>query len=256
MKQLLLLMMTMAAAVVGIAQATTFTLSNGCPHDVWPGVLAAGGQPMMTGSASPSGFLLTAGQKMTLSAAAGWSGRLWGRTGCSFDSSGKGTCMTGDCGGQLACNGAGGSPPVTLAEFTLGAAGKPDFYDVSLVDGYNVGMAVAPVGGSGANCSVAGCTSDLLRNGGCPAQLQVTAVNPSGASAQVVACRSACAAFGSPQFCCTGAFANPQACAPSSYSQLFKRACPTAYSYAFDDPTSTFTCLAAASYTITFCPSA
>ncbi|KAL2542484.1 Uncharacterized protein Adt_03462 [Abeliophyllum distichum] len=46
-----------------------------------------------------------------------------------------------------------------------------DFYDVNLVDGYNVPMLVVPQGGSGANCTTTGCTSDL--NGACPSDLQV-----------------------------------------------------------------------------------
>jgi hypothetical protein len=28
---------------------------------------------------------------------------VWGRTGCSFDGSGRGSCATGDCGGALSC---------------------------------------------------------------------------------------------------------------------------------------------------------
>ncbi|RZR94387.1 hypothetical protein BHM03_00023051 [Ensete ventricosum] len=60
-------------------------------------------------------------------------------------------------------------------------------------------------------------------------------------------------AFGSPQYCCSGAYGNPNTCMPSSFSQFFKNACPKAYSYAFDDATSTFTC-ASADYRITFCP--
>ncbi|KHN00470.1 Thaumatin-like protein [Glycine soja] len=67
------------------------------------------------------------------------------------------------------------------------------------------------------------------------------------------ACQSACRAFGKPEFCCSGAFNSPAACAPSMYSQIFKAACPKSYSYAFDDATSTFTCTAA-DYTVTFCP--
>jgi hypothetical protein len=42
----------------------------------------------------------------------------------------------------LQCNGAGGVPPVTLAEITLNGAGGNDFYDVSLVDGFNVPVQV------------------------------------------------------------------------------------------------------------------
>ncbi|BAF26073.1 Os10g0147200, partial [Oryza sativa Japonica Group] len=39
--------------------------------------------------------------------------------------------------------------------------------------------------------------------------------------------------------------------------EFFKAACPRAYSYAYDDSTSTFTCAAGATdYAITFCPAA
>ena len=85
---------------------------------------------------------------------------------------------------------------------------------------------------------------------GCPKELQlVDGVD----AADVVACRSACDAFGLDQYCCSGQFANPNTCRPSMYSTIFKRACPKAYSYAFDDGTSTFTCKGI-EYTITFCP--
>ncbi|GKV40869.1 hypothetical protein SLEP1_g48467 [Rubroshorea leprosula] len=74
--------------------------------------------------------------------------RFWGRTQCSKDSSGKFTCASGDCGsGQVACNGSGGAPPVTLAEFTIAKPGGKDFFDVSLVDGYNVPLSITPQGG-------------------------------------------------------------------------------------------------------------
>ena len=34
----------------------------------------------------------------------------------------------------------GGEPPVTLAEFTLNGGGDQDYYDISLVDGFNLPM--------------------------------------------------------------------------------------------------------------------
>jgi hypothetical protein len=70
----------------------------------------------------------------------------------------------------------------------------------------------------------------------------------------VVACKSACDEFGAPQYCCTGAYGAPTTCTPTQYSLAFKAACPTAYSYAYDDATSTFTCKAPSGYAITFCP--
>ncbi|CAL5440217.1 unnamed protein product [Camellia sinensis] len=89
------------------------------------------------------------------------------------------------------------------------------------------------------------------QHSGCPKELQVVDGDNSGVG--VVGCRSACEAFGLDQYCCSGEFANPTSCRPSSYSTMFKTACSRAYNYAFDDGTSTFTCKAS-DYTIIFCP--
>nr|CAD1827666.1 unnamed protein product [Ananas comosus var. bracteatus] len=140
-------------------------------------------------------------------------------------------------------------PPATLAEITLAQTPQSqDFYDVSLVDGYNIPMSMTPFRGTGGRCASAGCVSDL--NEVCPAGLAVRG----GADNRVVACKSACSAFGAPQYCCTGSYGSPQQCKPTAYSRLFKTACPKAYSYAYDDPTSIQTCGAGASYIVTFCP--
>uniref|UniRef100_A0A0A9H0T6 Thaumatin-like protein 1 n=1 Tax=Arundo donax TaxID=35708 RepID=A0A0A9H0T6_ARUDO len=111
-------------------------------------------------------------------------------------------------------------------------------------------MVVVPQGGSGgATCGATGCLVDL--NGGCPADLKVV-----GAGGAAVACKSACGAYGRPEDCCSGDHNTPATCQPSASSQYFKNACPRAYSYAYDDATSTFTCTSGtASYLITFCPS-
>ncbi|KAJ8536981.1 hypothetical protein K7X08_035382 [Anisodus acutangulus] len=159
------------------------------------------------------GFQLNAGQSASIPSAPGWSGRLWARTGCTFDASGAGSCQTGDW---------------------------------CIVDGYNLPMVATPQGVNG-GCNATGCVSNL--NMGCPKELQVVG----GGQGNVVACKSACEAFGLDQYCCAGEFANPTTCRPSFYSSIFKRACPRAYSYAYDDGTSTFTCKAS-DYAIIFCP--
>ncbi|KAI3725891.1 hypothetical protein L1987_65687 [Smallanthus sonchifolius] len=217
---------------------TTFTFSNKCDYTVWPGIL---GTPAL----ETTGFELAKGKSRSLQAPAGWSGRLWGRTRCNFDGLGHGSCATGDCGsGQVECNGAGSAPPVTLAEFTLGSgSATQDFYDVSLVDGYNIQMIVEVSGGS-SGCATTGCVDDLNRR--CPSELKV---------ADGGGCKSACETFGMPEYCCKGAFDSPTACRPTPYSELFKSACPKSYSYAYDDATSTFTCTGAEDYTVVFCPS-
>ena len=61
--------------------------------------------------------------------------------------------------------------PQGLCPVALGGGGKEDYYDVSLVDGYNVAIDMRPYDGSGANCLPAGCVSDL--NSVCPAGLAV-----------------------------------------------------------------------------------
>ncbi|KAI8032083.1 Thaumatin-like protein 1 [Camellia lanceoleosa] len=226
-----LLVLFISKGVSGV----TFTFVNKCDFTVWPGILG-------TPSLDTTGFELTKGGSRSFQAPPGWSGRFWGRSGCHFNQSGHGSCSTADCNsGQVECHGAAATPPATLAEFTLGS-GTQDFYDVSLVDGFNLPMIVDSNGGSGP-CRSTGCAADLIRQ--CPNELRVGNGD---------ACKSACGAFGSPQYCCYGAYSSPSTCPPSMYSQMFKSACPKSYSYAYDDATSTFTC-SGADYTVTFCPS-
>nr|GEX93817.1 pathogenesis-related protein 5-like [Tanacetum cinerariifolium] len=209
----------------GKVSAGVFTLQNSCSYTVWPGTLS-GNAGIVLGD---GGFSLAPGASVQFPAMPGWSGRFWARTGCTFDESGNGRCVTGDCGNTIKCNG-GGSPPVSLAEFTIAGGisnSDKDFYDVSLVDGYNVGIGIRPTGGSG-DCQYAGCIADLNVN--CPPELRVVDGNSA-----VVACKSACDAFNVPEFCCTGEHATPATCAPTQFSVMFKAACPSAYSYAYDD---------------------
>ncbi|KAH0782372.1 hypothetical protein KY290_001970 [Solanum tuberosum] len=172
-----------------------FTLKNNCNVTIWPGSLSGAGHPFLING----GLELQPYETTEINAPTGWSGRFWARTHCQFDTSGKGTCATADCGGVLQCNGAGGTPPASLAEFTLDS--PMDFYDVSFVDGFNIPISVYPSGGSG-NCSNIQCSSDI--NLQCPQELQVKTYDGTA-----VACKSACFAFNKPEYCCTGEFNNP-----------------------------------------------
>ena len=217
---------------------------------------------------------------------ANWAGRFWARTGCSSSSQ---SCSTGDCGTSggttwWECQGRTGQNPQTLCEFTFDGVGNTpnlDVYDVSLVNGYNISATIEPLfqpatapAGMNPNfwCTKAGCNSSTtsvnLFKGGCPAAL----VYPKGATgSSILGCDSACDVFNSDIFCCTGAYnCSPAAstCAsgtspcnpdswPTNYAATFKAACPGAYSFPFDDPTSTFNCSPAntsiqRSYLITF----
>jgi hypothetical protein len=72
-------------------------------------------------------------------------GRILARTGCVV-SKGAFRCATGDCLGGLECAlegiQRGGQTPASLAEFTLNGHGAQDYYDVSLVDGYNLMISI------------------------------------------------------------------------------------------------------------------
>lgn len=101
-----------------------------------------------------------------------WSGNIFARTGC--DSNGQ-NCKTGECGsssGGTCPIGTGGNPPATLAEFTLSnqtsftTTPGSDFYDISIINGVNVGISMAPVSGTYSatsgnaySCATAGNTS-------------------------------------------------------------------------------------------------
>ncbi|CAD5168935.1 unnamed protein product [Musa acuminata subsp. malaccensis] len=210
------------ALLLALSRAATFEIVNWCPFTVWAAAVPGGGRQ------------LDRGQTWVLDVNPGTTGgRIWARTGCSFDGSGSGSCQTGDCGGVLACQGYG-SPPNTLAEFALNQFDNLDFLDVSLVDGFNVPMEFSPITG---NCSAIRCLADI--KGQCPAELWT----PGG-------CNNPCTVFKTDEYCCTSG-----SCGPTNYSNFFKSNCPDAYSYPKDDATSTFTCPGNGDYKVIFCPS-
>ncbi|KAH7853317.1 hypothetical protein Vadar_001108 [Vaccinium darrowii] len=215
---------------------------NNCNNTVWPGILGTAGHP----TPNNGGFRLYSGEQAVLQLPDQWSGRIWGRQGCCSDpKTGKFSCQTGDCSGLLQCRGTGGIPPATLIEMTLGTPQSPvHFYDISLVDGFNLPVSMIPIGG-GAGCGVAACEADL--NVCCPSNLVVKR------QGKVVGCKSACLASKSDRYCCTGGYANPKICKPTPFGHLFKAICPRAYSYPYDEATGLKTCRAP-QYVITFCP--
>lgn len=195
------------------------------------------------------GYELPAGVSKSFPVPDNWSaGRIWGRTGCDFSKPALEACNTGSCIGGLACT-QPGLEPVTLAEFTLVPGGQ-DNYDLSLVDGFNLPVAIQP---SAVGCPAPVCSKDI--NADCPADLDIQ-----GSNGVVVACKSSCLATSSHEFCCTGAHSTPDTCSPKgnpSY-EVFKRNCPDAYAYAYDEGSGCLkTCRhegAAPDYTVVFCP--
>ncbi len=67
-------------------------------------------------------------------------------------------------------------------------------------------------------------------------------------------CLSACAKWNKEQYCCTGSHSSPQSCRPNYYSTQAKKVCPDAYSYAYDDKSSTFTLPHGLGFEVVLCP--
>jgi hypothetical protein len=288
---------------------TPLIIVNQCSDDIWPAIDTQHGS-----GPSTNGFKLSPGEQNNLTVSENWQGRVWGRTNCSFNDAGTGpssggvgrACGSGDCNGQLDCQ-VGGDVPVSLAEFTLDAGDGQTYYDISLVDGYNMPMAIVvqPLGNASIQdippnltnpCCIA--TSGQLATQGfdpysggqeylgtnstyqlpldqkvtdtqvldwCPWELMQNTPQPpsdgvytypdnSVQRPQFNPCYSACAKNNLPEDCCTGAHNSPSTCQPSQYSQAIKAVCPDAYSYAFDDQTSTFIIPSGPGFQIIFCP--
>ncbi|KAL8263820.1 hypothetical protein R6Q59_021950 [Mikania micrantha] len=154
-KNLLISITLLSICCFTFTQGATFDVINQCQHTVWAAVSTGGGKQLENG------------QSWQVTVAPGTAGaRIWGRTGCNFDASGRGKCDTGDCNGLLECQ-SYGAPPNTLAEFALNQDNNNDFVDISLVDGFNVPMEFSPVG---ASCKTMRCGVDL--NGPCPEPLR------------------------------------------------------------------------------------
>lgn len=210
-----LLAFVSALVLVG-AGGAIFEIQNNCPFKVWAAGLPGGGKR------------LDRGQSWRLQVATG-TARFWGRTQCSFNGNGSGSCNTGDCGALLNCQ-ASGKPPATMTEFSL-SQNNLDFYDISLVHGFNLPVSIIP---SNSSCHAIACSSNISAIG--PAKLRVS-----------VGGGSTCTSFNTSQYCCRGQYSNN--CSATNYSKMFKRQCRQAS----DDATSTFSCAGSNNFTILFC---
>ncbi|XP_030754553.1 pathogenesis-related protein 5-like isoform X2 [Sitophilus oryzae] len=205
--------------------AVRFDITNREGGPVWVGIQGNPGHEHLRNG----GFVLNQGQTTSVNAPDNWAGRFWPRTWCDPNSK---HCMTGDCGNRVECAGAGGVPPATLLEIKLKGDAGLDYYDISLVDGFNIRAFIEPVGGRGDggryNCKRAGCLADV--NSQCPNDLRI---NHQG---QTIACQSACNRFNNDHYCCRGQYNSPSACDsrrwPVNYPGYSKGKCPAAYSYA------------------------
>jgi hypothetical protein len=195
--------------------ARKLIIENHCTYTVWADAIPISTMP------NNKPLKLESGQAFQLTwPQTGWSGRIWGRTRCS--PAADGSIPFGNCiADTLNAN--------SLIELTMG---DPDFYDISLVDGFNapiglivIGQALNPA--DIYNCGSPVCAKDLLRD--CPASQQ-----RKDSTGNTIACR------------------NGQNL--GDVTRWFKARCPTSSTYPSYDSTGKFTCRGYPSYTVSFCP--
>ncbi|KAK1578773.1 hypothetical protein Q3G72_033023 [Acer saccharum] len=209
--------------------AATFTVHNNCNYTVWAAAVPGGGRELK----HDQEWVFNTDPNFR------YTGNIWARTNCEFDANGIGKCETGDCNGTLYCLTSAWEnvkPPYTLAEYMFGQFGGQDFFDISLVSGFNVPMEFR---GTSSKCSkVIKCVGDI--NGLCPTELRHSGTG----------CYHPCTVFKNKQFCCP----TTDECLPTTaYFKFFKDLCPNVGSYAFDDATTT--CPTGTDYKVVFCPS-
>jgi|EP00670_Eutreptiella_braarudii_P006525 hypothetical protein len=175
------------------ADERAFVFENHATFTVW---VAGIGPPTYNAKPEITGFELAPGKWNVVGLPANLESiRFWPRTGCRYVEDtislmGKNVnitkfrCDTGDCGSILndygmQCRSVSGLPPATLAEFSLSTKGN-DFYDLSNVDGYNVGMKIEPYNYERAgvddptyDCGAPGCVMDTHK---CPEELKLVDV--------------------------------------------------------------------------------
>ncbi|XP_019871549.2 uncharacterized protein LOC109599934 [Aethina tumida] len=201
----------LVASVCGVQ----FDIANRDDGEIWIGIQSNSNKP----SLESGGFKLEFGETRSVYAPDNWAGKFWSRQWCDIST---GQCLVGNCNG-VECHGRSGNPPVTLVEITLRGSGNQDFYDISLVKGFSTLATIRPIDGQG-HCKAIECKSRI--NYICPNELK----------------------FNTPQ----GVLGCMSSCMNHEYSaKFFKEHCPDAYTYAYNDPSSIFTCKADL-YEITF----
>ena len=112
--------------LTGFATASQVIVKNHCAVDAHVG-------QMKNGESQPNIQAVAKGAEKIYEVPANWQGRFWARTDCEGD----------------ACNAiASAADPASLAEITFKGYADIDFYDVSFVDGFNLPIKMAPIGGN------------------------------------------------------------------------------------------------------------
>jgi Thaumatin family len=244
---------------------TRLSVTNRCDFPVWmatePNAQKA---PLSEGTVK-----LSKGESRDYSIAReGWAGRLWSKTGC--DSNGR-NCAAGEA--VPPCPPSGCQPPAdTKVEFYFPNISSTEaaWYDISLVDGYSLPMEIQPRGGESGSCIKTTCNLSLNN---CP-QDETLGLGNLGVfkDGKVVQCLAPCKRWNYPapyglgkpeteapgiDLCCPYNDVNRCRTGPvvqTKFVQTVRKACPTAYSYAYDDEAGLHSCSTPTSFDVTLCP--
>uniref|UniRef100_A0A914I1B3 Uncharacterized protein n=1 Tax=Globodera rostochiensis TaxID=31243 RepID=A0A914I1B3_GLORO len=160
------------------------------------------------------------------------------------------------------CDVQAAQPPTSLFEMTFkngqSLEEKVQFYDVSLVDGFNVPISVFVKDCPGVNISKNYNFNSLLN--ALPAEMKDLTYN---SGQDLVGVKSVCGAFDTDAVCCRNAYNLPGTCKPDTdhgWEQkqidaynVMRAAFPDAYNYAYDDQSATKVCKGATDFHIGIC---
>ncbi|KAF7363779.1 Thaumatin-like protein [Mycena sanguinolenta] len=245
-----------------VAADRNITVKNACPYTVWPAIYTSlGAQP-----SQPNGWVAPANTSVTFTVPDLWVSIHWPvlyQTEAKLNR----TVAFGDAATVISLSTLGqtrallaDAPEASCARalFIFNSASPQDYYDISLIVGYNVPMRID----NHAACGNPSCPVNL--NPSCPTA-QKGPFDPTTGAA--LGCTSACEldkAHGlgaNSTNCCTGMYNTPSTCPSSNVTNYnyYKSNCVNTYAYPFDESsgTASWTCstLQKAAYTITFCPS-
>ncbi|EEF35514.1 Protein NP24 precursor, putative [Ricinus communis] len=240
---------TLICIILSGVEGRVITLENKCKDTIWPGIL------IEEGSTYPQelegDLVLRPGQAFNVTVPQHWTISVWGGNGCSYNSVGYGTCVTGGCDRQRCTGERIPSSPVTLVVLYLDS--QRDVYGVDVSGGFNIPISVSPYGKGSAECKAASCPTDVNRI--CPGVLQMKS------NYHVVACRSDdCLLRDRPERCCSNSStaitsnsdsSHSGTCMWTDYLMALRTACPTATLNGFDW-TNMFECHGP-NYLISFC---
>lgn len=254
-----------AQQLAAASNTTRLSVTNQCVFPVWMAT-----QPNAQIAPLPGGTVkLSKGQSHSYSIpTSGWAGRLWPKIGC--DGNGR-NCTAGEA--VAPCPASGCEPPAdTKIEFNFPnlSSRTNAWYDISLVDGYSLPVKIQPRGGESGSCVTTKCNLSL---NSCPQNetqgLGDLRVVKNGS---VVQCLSPCKKWNYPapygkgkpeteapgvELCCPNNDVNRCRTGPvvqTKFVQTVRQACPTAYSYAYDDRAGLHDCSTQQSFDVTLCP--